>query len=527
MALLRSFATVGGYTGISRVLGFVRDILIADVIGTGPVADAFFVAFRLPNLFRRLFGEGAFNAAFVPLFARHLEAGGKAAAKLFAEQTLAVLLSVLLLLSALAMAGMPWLMYALAPGFAAEPAKFDLAVQLSRITFPYLLFMSLVALLSGVLNSLYRFAAAAAAPILLNVFFIAALIVVVPLAGAPGQTLAWTVAAAGLGQFLFLLIAAQRAGMALALPLPRLSPGVRRLLRLIGPGVFSAGVLQINLMVGTIIASLQAGAVSYLYYADRVYQLPLGMIGIALGVVLLPELTRKLRSGAEAEASERLNRGLEMSMLLTLPATVALLVIPWPIIVVLFERGAFDRTSSEATALALAAFAAGLPAYVLVKVLQPAFFAREDTVTPFKMAVATVAANIVLSLLLFWPLGHVGIALATALAAWLNAALLAVALYRRGFLSLDARLKGRLPRIALASLVMGLALWAAARWLGPWFEAALWWRIAGLAILVGGGLGLYAGLAYGLRAVDRAELAALVKRRRKRATGADRAEPPS
>jgi putative peptidoglycan lipid II flippase len=214
-------------------------------------------------------------------------------------------------------------------------------------------------------------------------------------------------------------------------------------------------------------------------------------------------------------------------MLLTLPAAVALVVISWPIVIVLFERGAFDRASSEATALALMAFAAGLPAYVLVKVLQPAFFAREDTVTPFKMAAATVAANVALSLALFWPLGHVGIALATALAAWLNTALLAVALRRRGFLTLDARLKGRLPRVALASLVMGLALWAAARWLGPWFEAALWWRIAGLAILVAGGLALYAGLAYGLHAVDRAELAALVKRRRKSATGADQAEPPS
>jgi putative peptidoglycan lipid II flippase len=214
-------------------------------------------------------------------------------------------------------------------------------------------------------------------------------------------------------------------------------------------------------------------------------------------------------------------------MLLTLPAAVALVVISWPIVIVLFERGAFDRASSEATALALMAFAAGLPAYVLVKVLQPAFFAREDTVTPFKMAAATVAANVALSLILFWPLGHVGIALATALAAWLNTVLLAVALRRRGYLTLDARLKGRLPRVALASLVMGLALWVAARWLGPWFEAALWWRIAGLAILVGGGLALYAGLAYGLHAVDRAELAALVKRRRRRATGADQAEPPS
>jgi putative peptidoglycan lipid II flippase len=509
MALVRSLATVGGYTGISRVLGFVRDILIAAVVGTGPVADAFFVAFRLPNLFRRLFGEGAFNSAFVPLFARHLEEGGKAAARVFAEETLAVLLSALLLLSALAMAAMPWLMYLLAPGFAAEPDKFDLAVQLSRITFPYLLFMSLVALLSGLLNSLYKFAAAAAAPILLNVCFIVALLAVLPLTGAPGQVLAWTVVVAGLGQFLLLLIACQRAGVALRLPRPRLTPGVRRLLKLMAPGVLSAGALQVNLLVGTIIASLQAGAVSYLYYADRVYQLPLGLIGIAFGVVLLPDLSRKLRSGAGEQAMAQLNRGLELSMALTLPAAVALIVIPWPIIVVLFEHGAFDRSGSEATALALMAFAIGLPAYVLVKVLQPAFFAREDTVTPFRMAVATVAANIALSLALFWPLGHVGIALATALSAWLNTALLGMALFRRGFLVLDARLNARLPRVALASLIMGAGLWALMQWLLPWFDAALGWRVAGLALLVGGGLGLYALLALALGALRLDELKAL------------------
>jgi putative peptidoglycan lipid II flippase len=222
-----------------------------------------------------------------------------------------------------------------------------------------------------------------------------------------------------------------------------------------------------------------------------------------------------------------LNRGLELSMLLTLPATVALMVIPWPIVVVLFERSAFDRTASEATALALAAFAAGLPAYVLVKVLQPAFFAREDTVTPFKTALASVAANIALGLLLFWPLGHVGIALATALAAWLNTALLAVMLHRRGFLILDAPLKARLPRISLASLVMGLALWAAARWLGPWFDAGIWLRLAGLASLVGGGLALYGGLAYGLHALDHAALRALFKRRGGGASGDDITGPPA
>ena len=516
MAMIRAFATVGGYTGLSRILGFVRDILIADVVGTGPVADAFFVAFRLPNLFRRTFAEGAFNAAFVPLFARRLEQEGRPAARRFAEESLSALLAVLFLMTAAAMAAMPWLIHILAPGFADDPAKFQMTVELSRITFPYLLFMSLTALFSGLLNSLYRFAAAAAAPVLLNVIFILALVAVLPFTGAPGQVMAWAVAAAGVAQVTLLLVAASRAGMPLHLRVPRLTGGVKRLLVLMVPGVTSAGVLQINLLVGTVIASQQAGAVSYLYYADRVYQLPLGMIGIAFGVVLLPDLARKLRAGATAAAEERLNRGLELSLLLTLPAAVALMVIPMPIIVVLFERGALTRESSELIAAALMAFAAGLPAYVLVKVLQPAFFAREDTVTPLKFAAVSVGANIALALLLFAQLGHVGIAVATAASAWLNAALLIWSLRGLGFLHFDARLLARLPRILLAALAMGLALWGLTYfWLGPWFSGPLLLRAAGLVILVAGGLAVFALLAFGLGAVRKAELRELLTRRGK------------
>jgi putative peptidoglycan lipid II flippase len=512
MALVRSLATVGGYTGISRILGLIRDMLFAPVLGTGPVADAFFIAFRLPNLFRRLFAEGAFNASFIPLFAGHLETGGREAARLFAEQSLAVLLAILLLLSAACMAAMPWLMYVLAPGFAADAAKFDLAVHLSRITFPYLLFMSLAALLSGVLNSLYHFAAAAAAPIILNVCFIFAVLVVLPLTGAPGEVLAWSVAAAGAGQFLLLLMACRRAGMALRLPRPRLTANVRRLLALMGPGLLSAGAMQINLMVGTIIASLQVSAVSFLYFADRIYQLPLGLIGIAFGIVLLPDLSRKLRAGAHQAAMHTFNRGLELALLLTLPAAVALMVIPLPIIVVLFERGAFDRADSLATAWALAAFALGLPAFVLVKVLQPAFFAREDTVTPLRMALITVAANVVFSLALFWPLRHVGLALATSLSAWLNAGLLAWALRRRKFLTIDGRCKARVPRIAVASILMGAVLWLAGDWLAPWFDGPVPVRIVGLVILIGGGLAAYGAMALILRAASPADVAGLVRR---------------
>ena len=513
MAFVRSLATVGGLTGISRVLGFARDVLIAAAVGTGPVADAFFVAFRLPNLFRRLFAEGAFNAAFVPLFAKAVEEGGRATAKVFAEQTLAVLLTVLLVLTATAMLAMPWLMHGLAPGFSETPEKFDLAVRLSRITFPYLMFMAVVALLGGVLNSLHRFAAAAAAPILLNVFFILSLSIAVPLVGLPGQVLAWTVAAAGIGQFLLLIVAASRAGMALRLPRPRLTPAVRRLLKLMLPGILSAGAIQINIAVGTVIASLQAGAVSYLYYADRVYQLPLGLIGIAFGVVMLPELARKLRAGADRAATEVMNRGLELSLLLTLPAAVALLVVPRPIVVVLFERGVFDAAASDATARALAAFALGLPAFVLVKILQTAFFAREDTVTPFRFAAVAVAVNIGLSLSLFWMLQHVGIALATAAAGWVNAALLAIAMRRRGYLALDGRFRGRLPRILLASAAMGVALWFGRELLADRFADDLPGRIPALAILVAAGMAIYGGLALGLRAMTWDDLRAALRRR--------------
>ncbi|MDX1576184.1 MAG: murein biosynthesis integral membrane protein MurJ, partial [Kiloniellales bacterium] len=399
------------------------------------------------------------------------------------------------------------------PGFADDPEKFALTVELSRITFPYLLFIALAALLGGVLNSLYRFAAAAAAPVLLNVFFIAALAVVVPLLGLPGHVMAWAVALAGIAQFLLLHVAAARAGMSLRLPRPRLTPGVRRLLRLMVPGVLSAGAMQVNLLVATIIASFQAGAVSYLYFADRIYQLPLGLIGIGLGIVLLPDLTRKIRGADEEAATASLNRGLELAMLLTLPAALALVVIPFPIITVLFEHGEFGRAARDATAAALAAFGLGLPAFVLVKVLQPGFFAREDTKTPFKITVLSVAANIALGLVLFWLLKHVGLALATSLAMWLNTALLALGLRRRGFFALDRRSRERLPRIALASVVMAVTLWIAQEMIGDWFLAALPTQIAGLALLVGGGILLYGAAALLVRAVDIHELRASFKRK--------------
>ena len=501
MNLFRSAATVGGFTMISRVLGFVRDMLIAALIGTGPVADAFVVAFRFPNLFRRLFGEGAFNAAFVPLFARRLEEEGREAARLFGQQVFSVLLAALLVLTIAAEISMPWLMYVIAPGFVDDPEKFDLAIVLTRIAFPYLLFMSLVALFSGVLNSMGRFAAAAAAPIVLNIVLISVLTVAALLglgnSRETGVLLTWGVAVAGALQFIMLVVACYRAGMIFPAGRPRLTPGVKRLIALGIPGVIAGGITQINILIGTIIASLQEGAVSYLYYADRVYQLPLGVVGIAIGIVLLPDLSRRLGAGDTDGVDESQNRALEFSMLLTVPAAAALVVMPFPVVQVLFERGAFNAADTYATAAAVAAFGLGLPSFVLIKVFSPGFFAREDTRTPMIFAGISILTNVVGSLLLFSQIGHVGIAVASSVAGWINAILLIVTLMRRGQYTPDARLKQRLPRILLASIAMGAVLWAVMTYAGEFFVASvtLELRIAVLVALVALGIAVFFAMA--------------------------------
>ena len=338
--LIAGFLTVGLWTLLSRVFGFIRDILIAATLGAGPVAEVFLVAFALPNMFRRFFAEGAFNSAFVPLFARRLEGEGEDAARHFAQEALAALLLVLLAVTALAEMAMVPLMFLLAPGFSDDPQKFDLAVALTRICFPYLAFVSLLALISGVLNALGRFAVAAFAPVLLNVVLIGALTLAIANghgnSATAGYWLAIGVFIGGAVQLAAVAYELRRAGFPLRLQRPRLSPGVRRLLTLSLPAVLAGGITQINIVVGTIIASMAPGAVSYLYYADRIYQLPLGIVGIAIGVVLLPDLSRRLRAGEEASASEQMNRALEFSMVLTLPAAFALAVIAEPVVAGLF-----------------------------------------------------------------------------------------------------------------------------------------------------------------------------------------------
>ena len=506
MILYRAFATVGGLTMVSRVLGFIRDILIAAALGTGLVADAFFVAFRFPNLFRRLFGEGAFNAAFVPLFASRVEAEGDRPAWRFAEDAMSGLAFVIMVFSAIAMLAMPWLMVILAPGFSEEPHKYDLAVALTRIAFPYLLCMSLVALLSGVLNTYNRFWAAAAAPIVLNIVLIASILFAIWAGYAnrmeAGIVLATGVTIAGIAQLLMLWFAVRRAGINLSWRLPRYNEGMRRLVSLGIPGVISGGITQINIVIGTVIASLQAGAVSFLYYADRLYQLPLGIVGIAIGVVLLPELARKLRAGDMEAVHDSQNRSLEFALMLTLPAAIALAIAADPIVSVLFERGAFTAADTAATAAALVAFSLGLPAFVLIKVFQPAFFAREDTKTPMWFAGISMVVNVIGSFALFYwfqSLGwmsHVGIALATSAAGWVNAVLLWRVLAREGAFRWDARLARNLALIVLASTLMGVALWFGLPYGAPYLAASapLLIRIAALSVLVVVGGAIFFGL---------------------------------
>jgi len=514
MALGKAIATIGGWTMLSRVTGLAREMLIARYLGAGLVSDAFFVAFRFPNLFRSLFAEGAFNPAFVPLFAGKMEQEGLEATRDFAERCQAVLVFALLGFVALMEIIMPWAMYVLAPGFDDMPGKLELATELSRITFPYLLFISMVSLQSGVLNALGRFAAAAGTPVLLNIVSIAVLLILAPYMPTAGHAMAWGVFASGLAQFAWLLFSMKKAGMSLRFVRPRLSPDVALMLKRVVPGAVGAGVYQINLTVNTMIASKVAnGAVSYLNYAERVNQLPLGVVGVAIGTALLPLLSRQLRSGDDRAAMESQNRAMEMGLLLTLPAAAALMTIAHPIIAVLFERGSFTSADTDAVALALMVLASGLPAYVLVKVLTPGFFAREDTRTPVRVAGACMALNIVINLALMQPLGYLGMALSTSLAAWANVGALVWLLHRRGFFTVDARLRTRIIRITAACATMSGCLLMAMMVTEPLMTLP-GLRIGALALLTVVGMGTYGAAVFLTGAAKLSELKGMLRRRR-------------
>ncbi|HWK35251.1 murein biosynthesis integral membrane protein MurJ [Sphingomonas sp.] len=518
MNLARSLGSVGGLTLVSRVLALLRDSLQATFVGAGFASDAFLVAFRLPNMFRALFAEGAFAAAFIPMFNKKVaEGGGLPAGLHFAERALAVLLPILLLFTAILIVAAWPVTWLLSGGFHdPTPAQFDYAVTLSRITLPYLALISLVSLLGGILNSLDKFWVNAAAPILLNIAMVAGLWFFHgpdPYETARVQAIA--VPVGGLLQLLWLLWACRRAGVKLRLGMPRIDDDVRALFKLIVPAAAGAGAVQINLLVSTALAGalLDPGSISYIYYADRLNQLPLGLIGIGLGTILLPTVSRLLSHGKDAEAMETQNRGVELALFLTLPATVAFMVVAEPIIRGLFQHGAFTAEDTIKCGWALSAFSIGLPSYVLVKVLTPGFYARADTRTPVRYATISVGVNLALNLALIPLIGHIGPPLATAIASTINVAMLYATLRRRGHFESDARLRRRLPRLAAAAVLMGVALFATERLLDPYLLGGFWIRLAALAALVSIGVAAYAIACFITRAFRIADLKALVRRR--------------
>ena len=486
--LVSGFLTVGFWTLASRILGFVREILLTAYIGPGPVMDAFVAAFRLPNLFRRFFAEGAFNAAFVPMFSKKYE--GDEDAQLFARQAFNLLGFTVLALVGLGMVFMPALVWLTAEGFYGDE-RFDLTVGFGHVVFPYILFMALAALFSGVLNATGRFAAAAAAPVLLNIFACSAMVVGAVSGGNVIDWLIWTIPVAGVAQLVLVWIATERSGIRIRPGLPRWNGEMSRMVKIAVPAALASGVMQINLVVGQLVASQTESAVSWLFAADRLYQLPLGVVGIAVGIVLLPDLSRRLQAGDETGARGAFSRAGEFSLFLTSPCTIAFLVMPLPLVSVLFERGATDAADSQAIAMATAIYAIGLPAFVLQKVLQPLYFAREDTRTPFRYAVWSMVVNAGGAVLLHPWLGWTAPAVSATVAGWAMVAMLAFGARRMGEVaSFDARFRTRAWRIALSSGVMGAGLWAVVSNAG-WLFALPGWRYLALFALIAFGALIY------------------------------------
>jgi putative peptidoglycan lipid II flippase len=518
--LISGVLTVGVWTLLSRVLGFVRDILIAAWLGTGPVAEAFIVAFALPNMFRRFFAEGAFNMAFVPMFSKKLEKGEDATG--FARQAMAGLAFILVIFTILATIFMPWLVLAMASGFAGDE-RLDMAVTLGRVVFVYILFISLAALVSGVLNASGRFAAAAAAPVLLNIILIGILILaqtgmfgsfIGDAEGASyGSALAVGVVLAGIAQLALVWIAAKRAGFHLTLSRPKFSPEIKRLAIIAAPAMLAGGVVQINLLIGRQVASYFDGAIVWLSFADRLYQLPLGVVGIAIGIVLLPDLSRRLAAKDSAGGQNALSRAAEMSLALAIPAAVALLVIPQALVAALFERGAFSSNDTAATALACAIYGLGLPAFVMQKVLQPVYFAREDTKRPFYYAAAAMMINAVLAVGLAPMIGYLAAAVGTTLAGWGMLFLLWRGAAGMGDAAqFDARFKDRLWRIIAAAVAMGGVLWVAGWALSPLAQGSDLIRFLAVVLLCVVGMAAYGVAGTALRAFTIADLRSALRR---------------
>lgn len=456
MKLINAMATVAGMTMLSRVAGFVRDIMTAAILGAGPIADAFFVALKLPNFFRRVTAEGAFSVSFVPMYSAELAQHGEDEAAVFASRTFSLMLACLSVFTLVAIAFMPVIINMIAPGFADEPEKFAMAAEFSRITFPYLLLMSLTSLLGGVMNAHDKFAPFAFAPVLFNCSLIGAML----LAGYfenTGAAMSWGVVVAGVLQFGLLYVTARKQiGFKVKIVRPQITPRIKRLFKLMVPGMIGAGVVQINLFADMIIGSfLPTGSISYLYYADRLNQLPLSTVGIAVGTALLPMLSKAVAAGKHEVARHLYSRALEITLFLGLPAAVGLAALAHPIISVLFQRGEFTAEAAEATAFVLQGYVIGLPAYIAVKVFNTAFWSQQDTVTPVKISAVIVVANIVLALSLIPFIGVAGIAMATGVVGWLQVYMLSRPLKGHENLYTDEAFRRAFPRIVLSTCLMG------------------------------------------------------------------------
>ncbi len=521
LSLGRAFATVGGLTFLSRIAGFLRDILLAALLGAGPIADAFFVALKLPNLFRRITAEGALAVSFTPLYAES-RAHDPKEAQAFLDQTASWLTAALLATTLASVLFMGALVAAIAPGFLGDPVRFQAAVDLARLTFPYLLLISITALIGAALGALNRFAPFAASPLLFNSCLLMVLLGALWVRPGPADLAPWLAAAvslAGLIQLLAILVPAHGAGCLPRLRRPRLVPRVRRLFALMGPGILGGGMVQLNILIDMLLASLlPVGAVSYLFYADRLNQLPLGVVGVALGMTLLPMLSRALAEKDTAGSIGISSRAMEIGLFFSLPSAAAFIVIAEPIILTLFQRGAFAVEDALATSAVLAAYAPGIPALILVKILATSHFARQDTRTPLIAAAISATVNIALSLVLIRFVGVLGIALATSVGAWVQAGLLYRSLARNHVQLLDATARFRIPRLAGASLAMAAVLLVLEAALVPFASMAPGLRPLLLIGLVLCGAAVYLGLCLALRAVaPRQVLAAL---RRSDASGA-------
>ncbi len=492
MNLLKALVTVSGMTFLSRLLGFVRDFVIARIFGAGLMTDAFFVAFKLPNLLRRLFAEGAFSQAFVPILGEYKNRLGEGEAKRLVDHVAGLLLLVLLAVTALGMAGAPLLVYISAPGFVGEADKFALTVELTRITFPYILFMSLVALAGGILNTWNRFAVPAFTPVLLNLSFIAMALFAAPWFERPVLALGWAVFLGGALQLAFQIPSLKRIGMLPRFSLDWKDAGVRRILKLMAPAVLGVSVSQVSLLINTIFASfLETGSVSWLYYADRLMEFPSGMLGAALGTILLPSLAKYHANKSFEEYSRLLDWGLRLTLLLAAPAALALAIIAVPLIATLFHHGAFTADDVFQTRSALAAYSVGLVGLILVKVLAPGFYARQNVRTPVKIGILSLIVTQALNLALIGWLKHAGLALSISLAALLNAALLYRGLRQHDIYTPQPGWQPFFVKLAVALTTMGIALWFIGGPADAWLEWSLTQRLLRLSMLTGCGAGVY------------------------------------